>query len=95
MKTAYPGFWSPPSTTLGRLGLGLSFLLIPLFLFNLKYPLQFPTLIMLPLLIGLLAELFSLLALVWKHDQSWLLWLLAPLGLFAVLFSVGQVLFPL
>ena len=92
MQTKFSDFRSLPATVLGKraMWVSLSFLL----LFVPKYALGLPVPAMLIMAIGIVGGVMTLLALAWKRDLSWVLWLLALPGLFAILFSLGELLFP-
>ena len=44
--------------------------------------------------LGVTTGLLDLSALIWKRERSWLIWLMLMPGLFAILFALGEVLFP-
>jgi len=44
--------------------------------------------------LGVIAGIFTLLALIWKGERSWLLWLMLMPGLFAIVFALGEILYP-
>jgi hypothetical protein len=48
----------------------------------------------LTMLLGLAASVITLLALIWKRERSWLVWLMFLPGLFAIAFSVAEILYP-
>ena len=44
--------------------------------------------------IGVVAGILTLLAIIWKGERSWLLWLMLLPGVFAILFTLGEILYP-
>ena len=70
----------------------ISLLFIVLFLLVSNDLLHFSGILTITL--GVTAGLFDLSALIWKRERSWLIWLMLMPGLFAILFALGEVLFP-
>lgn len=44
--------------------------------------------------LGVIAGILLLVAIIWKKERSWLVWLMLIPGLFAILFALGEVLVP-
>lgn len=91
MKTITSHFSEMPHTKLGWWSVGLSGLFVVLFLI-----LQIPG--FLTTILGVAAGLLTLGALIWKHERSWLIWLMLLPGLFAILlilfFTLGEIFLP-
>jgi hypothetical protein len=92
MRTRTSHFLERPGTSLGwwAVGLGVSFTL--LFLLIVNEVIRFPG--MLTMILGVVAGVLTLTALIAKHERSWLVWLVLIPGLFAILFSLGEILVP-
>jgi hypothetical protein len=48
---------------------------------------------LLTMVLGVGAGILTLVAIIWKRERSWLLWLLLLPGLFAIFFGSAEVLF--
>jgi hypothetical protein len=46
------------------------------------------------MVLGITGGILTLIALIWKHERSWVVWLALLPGLFAILFSLGEILYP-
>ena len=92
MKTISSHFLESPHTKLGWLSVGLTLLFVALFVSVTNDILQFSG--FLTITPGVIAGLLTLLALIWKHERSWLIWLMLLPGLFAILFALGEILVP-
>jgi hypothetical protein len=44
--------------------------------------------------LGVIAGILDLLAILWKRERSWLIWVMLLPGLFAILFAAGEILYP-
>jgi hypothetical protein len=85
-------FLEKPATRLGWWAVGLGLLFTMLFLLIVNEVIHFPG--MLTMILGITGGILTLIALIWKHERSWLLWLVLLPGLFAILFSIGEILYP-
>ena len=92
MKTASSHFFGMPHGKLAWWSVGLGILFVALFLSVTTGFLHFPG--RLTIALGVIAGILTLLALIWKGERSWLLWLMLLPGLFAIVFSLGEILFP-
>lgn len=92
MKTISSHFLEAPHTRVGRWAVGLSILFVVLFLLVSNDLLIFSG--FLTIAFGVIGGGATLLALLWKHEHSWLLWLMLLPGLFAVTFALGEILSP-
>ncbi len=92
MKTTSSHFLELPHGKLAWWSVGLGILFTALFLAITNDLLHFPG--MLTMALGVVAGILTLLALIWKRERSWLLWLVLAPGLFAIAFSLGEILFP-
>jgi hypothetical protein len=92
MKTAPGKFLQMPNTQMGWSAVGLALVFVAMFLLTTNDLIHFSGIF--TLAIGVLAGVLTLLALTWRRERSWLLWLMLLPGLFAILFSLGEVLFP-
>ena len=93
MATNQPGsFMRRPHTRLGWWAVGLSVVFTLLFLSVANRIIQFSGLLTMAL--GVVAGILTLLALLWKRERSWLVWLMLLPGLFAIVFVSGELLFP-
>jgi hypothetical protein len=92
MGTHTSHFLEKPATRLGWWAVGMGLLFTALFLLIVNEVIRFPG--MLTMILGITAGILTLIALIWKHERSWLLWLVLLPGLFAILFSVGEILYP-
>ena len=85
-------FLGMPQTRLGQWAVGLSALFVVLFVLKLAGFLPFPAMLIMGL--GIVAGILTLVVIIWKRERSWLVWLVLLPGLFAIIFSVGEILFP-
>jgi hypothetical protein len=85
-------FLGLPRTRLGWWAVGISLLFVLLFVLVTNTAFHLPGMFIMGL--GLVAAVLVLLAILWKRERSWLLWLMLLPGLFAIFFSAGEVLFP-
>jgi hypothetical protein len=92
MGTHTSHFLEKPATKLGWWAVGLGIVFTALFLLVTNDLINFPGRLTLGL--GFVAGILTLIALIWKQERSWLLWLVLLPGLFAILFSLGEILFP-
>ena len=92
MKTVSSHFLEIPHSRLGRWAVGISLLFAVLFLLVSNDLLLFSG--FLTIVLGVVAGLLDLSALIWKRERSWLIWLMLLPGLFAILFALGEVLVP-
>lgn len=92
MGTRTNHFLETPGTTLGwwAVGVGISF--TALFLLVSNDWIHFSGI--LTMTVGVIAGVLTLSALIWKKERSWLVWLMLIPGLFAILFSLGEILVP-
>ena len=81
-----------PHTRLGWLAVGLSALFAVLFITVSTRIIQFSGLLTMAL--GVVAGILTLAAVIWKRERSWLVWLMLLPGLFAIVFTSGEILFP-
>lgn len=93
MSEKKPGkFLHLPLTWLGWLAVGLTTLFIILFLITTNDVFHVPG--MLVMGIGVLGGIAAIVAILWKRERSWLIWLALLPGVFAILFSLGEVISP-
>jgi TRAP-type uncharacterized transport system fused permease subunit len=92
MKNFSSHFLESPHTQLGWLSVGLTVLFVALFVSVTTDLLQFSG--FLTMTSGVIAGCLTLIALIWKHERSWLIWLMLLPGLFAILFAFGEILVP-
>ncbi len=92
MNTAASHFLGMPRTRLGWWSVGLTLLFTLLFVSALNEWIRFSG--MLTMVLGVAGGIVTLIALIRKHERSWLVWLMLIPGLFAILFSLGEILYP-
>jgi hypothetical protein len=92
MKTVPSHFLESPHTRVGWWAMGLSILFVVLFLLVSNDLLIFSG--FLTITFGIIGGGATLFALIWKHEHSWLLWLMLLPGLFAIAFALGEILSP-
>ncbi len=92
MKTTSSRFFELPHGRLGWWAVGLGISVAARFIAVTNDLLHFPG--RLTMALGVIAGILTLLALIWKGERSWLLWLMLLPGIFAILFSLGEILFP-
>ena len=92
MKTTSNRFLGMPQTKLGWWGVGLSALFTVLFVLAVNELLRFPGFLIMT--IGVVGGVLTLISVIWKRERSWLIWLLLLPGLFAILFALGEILYP-
>lgn len=92
MGTHTSHFLEKPATRLGWWAVGLGIVFTALFLLIVNELIRFPG--MLTMILGIVGGILTLVALIWKHERSWLLWLVLMPGLFAILFTLGEILYP-
>ena len=92
MKTTSNCFLGMPQTKLGWWSVGLSALFAVLFFLVINDLLRFSG--FLTITIGVAVGLLTLISIIWKRERSWLIWLLLLPGLFAILFALGEILYP-
>jgi putative hydrolase of the HAD superfamily len=85
-------FLQPPRTRLGWWAVGLSILFVVLFVGVSNRLILFSG--FLTMVLGVIAGILDLLAILWKRERSWLLWVMLLPGLFAILFAAGEILYP-
>ena len=91
MKTGSSHFLESPHTRVGWWAVGLSMFFVVLFLLVSNELLNFSGI--LTITFGVIAGGATLFALFWKHEHSWVLWLMLLPGLFAIAFALGEILF--
>ena len=93
MNTNQQGkFLGLPQTRLGWWAVGLSALFTVLFVGVASGFVPFSGL--LTMIIGVVAGILVVGAIIWRRERSWLIWLMLLPGLFAILFAGGEILFP-
>ena len=92
MKAISSHFTEKPHTKLGRWSVGLEILFVVLFVSVTTGFLHFSG--FLTITLGVVAGILTLIALIWKGERSWLVWLMLLPGLFAILFALGEILVP-
>ncbi len=92
MKTIPSHFLESPHTRSGWWAVVLSIWFVVLFLLVTNELLIFSG--FLTITFGVIAGAATLFALIWKHEHSWLLWLMLLPGLFAIIFALGEILSP-
>jgi hypothetical protein len=92
VSTTSNHFLGVPHTRLGWWSVGLGTLFTVLFLLIINDVIRFSG--FLTMTLGVIAGITAILALVWKRERSWLLWVMLIPGLFAILFALGEVLVP-
>ncbi len=92
MKTDSSHFLESPHTQVGWWAVGLSGLFTILFLLTLNELLIFSG--FLTMVFGLMGGGLTLFSLAWKHERSWLLWLMLLPGLFAITLALASILIP-
>jgi len=85
-------FLGLPLTKVGWWAVGLSLLFVLLFILVTTTPFHLPGMLIMGL--GIIAAILVLLAITWKRERSWLVWLVLIPGVFAILFSAGEILSP-
>lgn len=85
-------FFALPATNLGWWSVGLSIFFVALFLVVSNDLIHFSG--RLTIGAGVIAAIVSLLAIIQKHERSWLVWLMLLPGLFALIFALGEILSP-
>lgn len=92
MGTHTSHFFERPGTRLGWWAVALGVIFTALFLLVSNDIVHFSG--RLTISLGIVAGIFTLIALIWKHERSWLLWLVLLPGLFAIVFGLGEILSP-
>jgi hypothetical protein len=92
MNTKPSHFLGIPHTALGWWAVGLGVLFVVLFYSVANDIIHFSG--MLTMALGVVAGILTLSALIWKREHSWLIWLMLLPGLFAILFALGELLYP-
>jgi hypothetical protein len=92
MNTASNHFFGTPRTKLGWWSVGLGALFTVLFISVANGFVHFSGL--LTMILGVVAGILTLGALIFKGERSWLVWLVLLPGIFAILFALGEILFP-
>ncbi len=92
MGTHTSHFLGKPATSLGWWAVGIGGLFTALFLLVSNDIIHFSG--RLTITLGIVAGILALIALIWKHERSWLLWLVLLPGLFAIVFALGEILSP-
>ena len=85
-------FLGMPHTKLGWWSVGLSFLFTVLAVAVINELINFSG--FLTITLGVIAGIVTLIALIWKRERSWLVWIVLIPGLFAILFTIGEILYP-
>ena len=92
MKTTLNPFLGMPRTKLGWWAVGLALLFAALFVSVTNELIHFSG--FLTMTLGVIAGIVTLIALIWKRERSWLVWLMLLPGLFAIVFALGEILYP-
>jgi hypothetical protein len=92
MKSISSTFLEIPHSRLGWWSVGLTILFVMLFVSVTNDLLHFSG--FLTMTLGVIAGIVTLFALIWKRERSWLVWLMLLPGLFAIAFSLGEILVP-
>ena len=92
MGTHTSHFFERPATTLGWWSVGLGGAFTALFVLVSNDIIHFSG--RLTISFGVLAGILTLIALIWKRERSWMLWLILLPGLFAIVFALGEILSP-
>lgn len=92
MNTKSSHFLGIPHTALGWWAVGSAVLFVILFYSVANDIIHFSG--MLTMVLGVIAGILTLSALILKRERSWLLWLMLLPGLFAILFALGEILSP-
>jgi hypothetical protein len=92
MKSISVAFLQTPHTRLGWWSVGLTILFVILFVSVTNELLRFSG--FLTMALGVIAGIVTLTALIRRRERSWLVWLMLLPGLFAILFSLGEILVP-
>ena len=85
-------FLRMPRTPLGWWAVGLTALFVVLFISITSGFFHFSG--FLSMGIGVVAGILTLLAIIWKRERAWLVWLMLLPGLFAIAFALGELLYP-
>ena len=88
MNTKSSHFFGVPHTKVGWSAVGLGVIFILLFYSVANDLIHFSGL--LTMVLGVIAGILTLSALIWKAERSWLVWLMLLPGLFAILFVLGE-----
>ena len=92
MKLVSSHFREAPHTMVGRWAVGLGAVFTALFLLVSNDLILFSG--FLTITLGVVVGILTLIALIWKKEYSWLVWLMLVPGLFAILFALGEILVP-
>ena len=92
MNTMPARFLGMPRTRLGWWSVGLTLPFIFLFVTVINEWIHFSG--FLTITLGVIAGVVTLIALIWKRERSWLVWIMLIPGLFAILFAIGELLYP-
>lgn len=92
MNTATNRFLGTPRTKYGWWSVGLTLLFTVLFVSALNEWIRFSG--MLTILLGIAGGILTLIALIGKHERSWLVWLMLLPGLFAIAISLASLFSP-
>jgi len=92
MATVSSRFLGMPRTMLGWWSVGVTLLFTLLFVAITSEWFHFPG--FLTMALGFVAGIVTLIALIWKGERSWLVWLMLIPGLFAILFSLSEIFYP-
>jgi len=92
MNTVSSRFLGMPHTKLGWWSVGLSLLFTFLIVSVINELIHFPG--MLLMIMGVVGGIITSISLIWKRERSWLLWLMLLPGLFAIAFSIAEILYP-
>ncbi len=92
MRTTSGHFLGKPNTKLGWWAVGLSILFVLMFASTTTSFFHFPGRFVIGF--GFIAGIITLISLLWKGERSWLVWLMLLPGLFAIIFALGEILFP-
>lgn len=92
MGTSSRHFLERPSTKLGLWSVWLSILFVVTFVSTVTGFFHFPGRFVMTL--GVVGGIITLISLILKGERSWLVWLMLLPGLFAIAFSLGEVISP-
>lgn len=92
MATSSSHFLGIPHTKSGWWSIGLGTLFTVLFVLVVNNLIRFPGILIMTM--GVAAGILTLIALIWQRERSWLVWLMLLPGGFAILFAMGEILYP-
>jgi hypothetical protein len=92
MRTVSGNFLAWPRTRLGWWAVELAAVFVAMFISTTTGFVHFFGIFVMG--VGVVAGILILVALIWKRERSWLLWLMLLPGLFAIVFALGEILVP-